>query len=76
MISKDLGVNHERYDLALRKLQRLEEAKAAQANQQEYEAAPQTQWPDALGQIVKEIKFRPIGFLHFATNNSNLLFHV
>jgi len=51
MISKDLGVNHERYDLALRKLQRLEEAKAAQANQQEYEAAPQTQWPDALGEL-------------------------
>jgi hypothetical protein len=34
MISKDLGVNHERYDVALRKLQRLEEAKAAHAQQQ------------------------------------------
>jgi hypothetical protein len=54
MISKDLGLNHERYDVALRKLQRLEEARAAHAKQQEQEmdfrrqdeASPQ---PDILG---------------------------
>merc|ERR1711988_1608779 len=59
MISKDLGVKHEKYDLALRKLQRLEEAKAAHAKQQEEdldaryhdEAGFPNQPPDALGEL-------------------------
>jgi intraflagellar transport protein 88 len=58
LISKDLGMSHERYDMALRKLQRLEEAKAAQANQQEQDfgarreddAIAQFRSPDALGE--------------------------
>jgi intraflagellar transport protein 88 len=58
MISKDLGMKHERYDVALRKLQRLEEAKAAHAKQQDEEMDPRyqdeagfNQPPDALGEL-------------------------
>jgi hypothetical protein len=56
MISKELGMNHEKYDLALRKLQRLEEARTAYALQQEQEDTRgqdemsfPNQPPDALG---------------------------